>query len=377
MDESVHPPDISSAVLLERSRLRIPSRPEWIAPTVEHLKQHARLCGACHESRAGKLVLALHEALTNAVVHGNLELASALKERDDDAFARALAERTADPHYSGRNVIIEVDHDEERCCWSVTDQGRGFDHRHYLEREPDEESLWLSSGRGILLMRAFVDEVRYDQDGRRVTLTLHRDSGIEKRRQPRERMQQRVQVAPIRPDGSVDWQAAYEALSQNLSPDGMGLLQAQLATSDRVLLAIELEGQTLHFPAQVRHCQAVGEGMVELGCRFLLQSEPQPELPGDRPDVEEVVELLLQRRRNLPRASDERRAHPREAYTERIDILIAKGSSPQVGFARDLSRSGIAFICTTAVRLEPIIVCLPQLEGPPLRLKARWFVVSS
>src|SRR5882724_9378872 len=116
MDESVHPPDVSGAVLVEHSRLRIPSRPEWIAPTVELLKQKARLCGACHESRAGKLVLALHEALTNAVVHGNLEMTSELKERDDDAFARVLAERTADPHYSARHVVIDVDHDTDRCC---------------------------------------------------------------------------------------------------------------------------------------------------------------------------------------------------------------------------------------------------------------------
>jgi len=89
----------------------------------------------------------LHEALTNAVVHGNLELASDLKERDDDTFARALAERTADPHFCERNVLIEVDHNEDRCCWTFTDEGRGFDYRCYLEREPDEESLWLSSGR--------------------------------------------------------------------------------------------------------------------------------------------------------------------------------------------------------------------------------------
>src|SRR5205085_2641127 len=163
MDESVHSPDVSSAVLVERSRLRNPSQPEWIAPTVEL---------------------------------------------------------------------------------------RGFDYRRFLTHEPDEESLWLASGRGILLMRAFVDEVSYDLEGRQVTLTLERSNGLEKRRQPRERMQERVKVAPIRPDGSVDWQAAYNAVAQNLSADGIGLLQARLATSGRVLLGVELDGQTMHFPAQ-------------------------------------------------------------------------------------------------------------------------------
>src|SRR5205085_7136906 len=98
VDDPILTPDLTGSVVSERTRLRIPSRPECIPAFVELLKEKARLCGACHESRAGKLVLALHEALANAIVHGNLALSSELKERDDDAFARTLAERAAHPH---------------------------------------------------------------------------------------------------------------------------------------------------------------------------------------------------------------------------------------------------------------------------------------
>src|SRR5436189_151468 len=108
MDTCTTTLDLAGAVVAERSRIRIPSRPEWVPPTIEFLKQKAQLCGACHESRAGKLVLAMHEALTNAVVHGNLEVSSELKERDDDVFARALAERAADPRFASRSVVIDV-----------------------------------------------------------------------------------------------------------------------------------------------------------------------------------------------------------------------------------------------------------------------------
>src|SRR5207249_2743985 len=107
MDESTLSPDLTGSVINERTRLRIPSRPEWVPAAVELLREKARLCGACHETRAGKLVLALHEALTNAIVHGNLEVSSELKERDDDAFARTLAARAADPRFSSRSVIID------------------------------------------------------------------------------------------------------------------------------------------------------------------------------------------------------------------------------------------------------------------------------
>src|SRR6516164_1890187 len=113
MDDSLPIPDVAGAVLAERCRLRIPSRPEWIAPAVEHLQERAARCGACQPSRAGKLMLALHEALTNAVVHGNLEVSSELKEHGG-AFAAALAERAADPHFAGRGITIEVDYDGAR-----------------------------------------------------------------------------------------------------------------------------------------------------------------------------------------------------------------------------------------------------------------------
>ena len=50
--------------------------------------------------------------------------------------------------------------------------------------QPKPETI-ACSGRGILLMRASLDEVRYELGGRRAVLTLARSSGEEKRRVPR------------------------------------------------------------------------------------------------------------------------------------------------------------------------------------------------
>src|SRR5437868_89065 len=103
----VHPnetPDFPSQIVAEHTHLRLPSFPHWISAAVEFLRQKAVLSGACQESRAGKLMIALHEALSNAIVHGNLELASSLKEQGENAFAEALAQRIADPLFSERIV---------------------------------------------------------------------------------------------------------------------------------------------------------------------------------------------------------------------------------------------------------------------------------
>src|SRR5450432_4128915 len=118
-------PILPEQIISERSRLVIPSMPKWIEPAVEFLRQKAVLGGACGETRSGKLMLALHEAVTNAVVHGNLEISSELKEQANNAFAEALAQRAADQSLSSRDVDIVIDFDGEVCHWMITDQGKG------------------------------------------------------------------------------------------------------------------------------------------------------------------------------------------------------------------------------------------------------------
>jgi anti-sigma regulatory factor (Ser/Thr protein kinase) len=369
VDDNFPIPDLPAAVVGERVRLEVPSSPEWITPTVEYLKQRAVLCGACHETRATKLLLVLHEALTNAIIHGNLELSSDLKEDGDDAFANALAERSLDARYSSRAVIIDIDYDGHRCLWTFTDQGPGFDHERYTQAdEPDEAGLWLSSGRGILLMRAFLDGLRYEDGGRRALLTLHRTSGVERRVSSRQSLSQPVRVAPVHPDGLVDWEAAYEAVAQNLSETGAGLLQSQLVRSERILLCLEVEGQPVYVPAQVRHCRALEEGLVELGCCFLPE-----DVQARAKQVEGVaaaVESLLQQQpaRTPP---EERRNDPRIPYTSQIQILGPPGTPAVIGFTRDLSHGGIAFVTTVPLPLEPRILILSHPGGESLRLRAQ------
>src|SRR5687768_3371708 len=106
MPNSADKPDLSAHILGESFHVQIPSLPNWIEPAAEYLRQRAVLCGACGATRSGKLLVALHEALANAVIHGNLEVSSDLKERGDDAFAQALAARAADPAYSERIVSV-------------------------------------------------------------------------------------------------------------------------------------------------------------------------------------------------------------------------------------------------------------------------------
>ncbi len=369
-------PDLAAYLLSERTHLRMPSKPHWIEAAVEWLRQKAVLSGACHESRAGKLLVALHEALSNAIVHGNLEISSSLKESGDDAFARLLAKRVADPRYAGRSVDVHIDCDANQCRWTITDEGPGFDVETVLRRhESDDPELLLASGRGILIMKSFLDVVRWEQGGRRLILALERTSGEEKRRETRVSHQQPVRVAPIRPDGSVDWQAAYDAVGRNYSGQGMAVIQEQLAQADRILIAMTVNEEVIYVPAEVRHCRSVASGIVELGCRF--QAEPAPKVATTPSTGEslarmhEAITTLLEQHAEPRLPGDERRRHPRAVYTERVDIFAGPRADAMPGYARDLSKGGISFIIHAPLQDEIVVALLPRDGSQPLHLRAR------
>jgi anti-sigma regulatory factor (Ser/Thr protein kinase) len=365
--------DLAGAVLGEQVQMQIPSLLEWITPTVEHLKERAVRYGVCDEKRGLKLSLVLHEALTNSVVHGNLGVSSRLKEEGDDAFARALAERGGDPAFNSRIVDINVDYDGDRCRWTLTDQGEGFDVDHVLRNdEPPEEAFLRPSGRGVLLMRAFMDEVHFEAGGRRVLLTMRRVCKKDQRQNPRVSVRRRVSLAPLHPDGSVDWGGLREGISQDLSEGGMSIFQKELARADRVVVGLEVDGRTLYVPAEVRHWRPTEAGLVELGCRFLPSTieEETTQNIADLASVQGAVGALLRQHTSAPLAEEERRTHQRATYTARIE-LSGQATGPTFAFGRDLSRGGIAFITTAPVALEPLLLTLPVQNGQPLRVRAK------
>jgi anti-sigma regulatory factor (Ser/Thr protein kinase) len=370
MQEEPAAPSIAAQVISERTHLLVPSLPHWIEPTVDYLRQKAIACGACHESRAGKLMIALLEALSNAVVHGNLQISSALKESGDDTFARTLAERAADPVFSARVVDIRVDYDSETCRWIITDEGPGFDVEHVLKRcLSDDPEVMLASGRGILMMHSFLDGVRYDLGGRRLTLTLNRPSGAEKRRERRVPMHEPLRVAPLRADGTPDLAAATTAVASDLSQRGAALIQASLVAGQHVYIGIPAGGETVYVRAAVRHCRTLAEGCVQLGCEFEV-APGEPESAQESGELHGAVLALLARHEAPAAPSDERRAHPRVTFNQLV-AMESEGREPVTGYARDLSRGGMAIITRVPVALGAVVVRLPRDKEPPLGIRSR------
>ncbi len=128
----------------------------------------------CSEHRRMRVGVALEEALLNAIVHGNLEVASDLRGIDDEAYERTIRERARQSPYQNRRVRVTVALDTNRAAIVIRDEGRGFD----VTKLPDPttpENMERAHGRGLLLIRNFFDEVTHNERGNEIRLVLRRD----------------------------------------------------------------------------------------------------------------------------------------------------------------------------------------------------------
>ena len=65
---------IESRIINRSITIEIPSEFEWINRTVSYMEHHAREISWGDSINVNRVTLPLHEALTNAIVHGNLEV---------------------------------------------------------------------------------------------------------------------------------------------------------------------------------------------------------------------------------------------------------------------------------------------------------------
>lgn len=113
--------------------------------------------------------VALEEALLNAAYHGNLEVSSELREIDHMQFYDLARERAKAAPYMNRRIFIDVQIDTSGLQYVVRDEGPGFD-PSTLPDPTDPANLERPCGRGLLLMRTFMDEVSYNAQGNQVTM---------------------------------------------------------------------------------------------------------------------------------------------------------------------------------------------------------------
>ena len=139
---------------------------------VKYLQHTLRCVRLADESDRLRVGIAVEEALLNALYHGNLEVSSDLKETDPNLFEETARQRSLEEPYRNRRIFVDALVSRESASFTVRDEGQGFDPSS-LPDPCDLENLEKPSGRGILLMRSFMDEIIFNERGNEVTLVKH------------------------------------------------------------------------------------------------------------------------------------------------------------------------------------------------------------
>jgi serine/threonine-protein kinase RsbW len=88
--------------------------------------------------------LSMEEAIVNAVKHGN---------RAD----------------CNKDVTIEYDITPEKISITISDQGGGFEPGNVADPRSGE-NIYKTGGRGVLLIKSYMDSIEYNQSGNSITM---------------------------------------------------------------------------------------------------------------------------------------------------------------------------------------------------------------
>jgi CheY-like chemotaxis protein len=145
-----------------------------IPPLIGYLQENITRMGLCDEIGRIRVSIALQEALVNAMQHGNLEVSSDLKEKDDKGFQELIQKRRREKPYLSRRVHVTSRESPAEAVYVIRDEGPGFDPSK-LPDPTDPSNLDRVSGRGLLLIRTFMDKVHHNPAGNEITMVKRRD----------------------------------------------------------------------------------------------------------------------------------------------------------------------------------------------------------
>ncbi|WP_165226741.1 response regulator [Aquisphaera insulae] len=160
---------------LEEVRLRycLANDESLVAPLIRRLEGLVYEMGVCERPDLIRLGVALQEAIVNAMDHGNLELDSELRQDDERVYHELGERRKAQPPYCDRRVRLDAGVTRAEASFTIRDEGPGFD-PSTLPDPTDPANLWRIGGRGLLLIRTLMDEVRFNETGNEIVLIKRR-----------------------------------------------------------------------------------------------------------------------------------------------------------------------------------------------------------
>ena len=156
------------------SQFLMDNDPSLIPPLIGHVRENLLRMNLCDETGLIRVTMALSEALTMAIVQGNLEIDPQTREQDEKAYQAKINERRRQKPYRDRRIHVTAKELLHEARYAVRHEGPGFDLSAFPE--PDGPAMFDTvSTRGLLLIRTFMDDVSHNETGNEMTLVKRRD----------------------------------------------------------------------------------------------------------------------------------------------------------------------------------------------------------
>jgi len=125
-------------------KMVFPSTLEARIEVENRIMEYLNQCGCTDDEELFSIKLALEESLVNAIRHGNRLDAS-------------------------KKIKVAYGFEGDKLKIRIEDEGEGFDYEH-LPDPTDPENIERPHGRGVMLMRYYMDAVDFNETGNSVTL---------------------------------------------------------------------------------------------------------------------------------------------------------------------------------------------------------------
>lgn len=187
------------------------NNPENIPPLIDLCEKMLAGLSELDAIEQLRIGVAIEQALHNALYRGNLEISSSYSipfgdEEPTEEVQSIINERLADTEYSSRVTTVELIVTDIEVICTIGDQGPGF----------DVDNLHPSvnrSGRGLVLMTSFMDEVEFNEKGNQVRLVRQWGEA------PDERAELEVAAEPASVNHSTDDQTVSDVNASALVPE--------------------------------------------------------------------------------------------------------------------------------------------------------------
>jgi len=132
-------------MMMQQMQIQIPSEHESIR-LVENFIDQVRLHVQLDENIYGNVLIALTEAVNNAILHGN--------KLD-----------------KSKSVFLNLQFDKNKILFTVIDQGEGFDFEN-VKDPTSPENIEQIGGRGIFILKNLADEVEFSENGTKLSMSF-------------------------------------------------------------------------------------------------------------------------------------------------------------------------------------------------------------